>query len=387
MLPMQLVVALAGVLLLAVAAAYEALTFLAMLVWQLRRPLPKAREAQPPVSLLKPLCGVEPELYENLRSFCMQDFPLYQIVFGVQDAGDPAIGIAHRLAGEFPGVPIEIVIDDSLHGSNRKVSNLINMVQHARHDVLIISDSDTRVGRDYLQTVSAPLVDRRIGMVACLYRCVPVAGIWSRLGAMYINDWYMPSVLLAWLFGHRSYASGQTMGIRRDTLEALGGLRAVANQLADDYELGERVRGLGLRLVLSSYMPETVQETPNAAALVGHETRWMRTLRALAPGGFRFLFITFTLPLMVMGLALAALEPKLASHALALLSVALISRMGKSCVPRLAQGRIPLSDLCLLPVRDLLLFWVWSYALLTSRIVWRGSKFEVGARGVMRGSA
>ena len=384
---MPFVVSLAGILLLAVAAVYETLTFIAVLIWQLRRPLAASHKERPAVSVLKPLCGVEPELYENLRSFCTQEYPSYQVVFGVQDAADPAIAIAQRVAREFPALPIEIVVDDSIHGSNRKVSNLINMMQRARHDVLIISDSDTRVGRDYLRTVCAPLVDRRIGMVACLYRCVPVAGIWSRLGAMYINDWYMPSVLLAWLFGHRSYVSGQTMGLRRETLEALGGLRAVANQLADDYELGERVRGLGLRLALSSYMPETIQETPDAAALINHETRWMRTIRALAPGGFRFLFVTFTLPLVAAGFALAAMEPRLEPLALWLLGVALVCRAGISCVPRLAQRRIPLGDLCLLPVRDLLLFCVWSCAIFTSHIVWRGSKFEVGAGGVMRGSA
>jgi ceramide glucosyltransferase len=196
----------------------------------------------------------------------------------------------------------------------------------------------------------------------------------------------MPSVLLAWLFGHRNYASGQTMGLRRDTLETAGGLQAVVNQLADDFKLGELVRRLGLRIVLSHYIPETVQEERSASALITHEVRWMRTIRAVAPGAYRFLFLSFTLPLQAAGFTLIAADPGLAIHLLPLLWAALLCRVGVSLAPRLAQRRIPLSDLCLLPVRDLLLFWAWSCALFTSRVSWRGSEFEVGIRGVMRGS-
>src|SRR6202035_2890012 len=218
MLPTHSLMALTGVLLVALAAAYDAFIFIAMLVWQLRRSRDRSGRPCPPVTLLKPLCGLEPELYENLRSFCLQDYPNYQVVFGAQDAADPAAAIARQLAREFPALAIDVVIDSSLHGSNRKISNLISMLAHAQHDILIISDSDTRVGRDYLSAVSSPLLNRAVGMVTCIYRRIPARNFWSRLGAMYINDWYMPSVLLAWLFGHRNYASGQTMGLRRDTL-------------------------------------------------------------------------------------------------------------------------------------------------------------------------
>jgi ceramide glucosyltransferase len=377
---------LTGVLLVGLAAAYDACIFIAMLVWQLRRTRARIAISRPPVTLLKPLCGVEPELYENLRSFCLQDYPAYQIVFGAHDAADPAVAIARQLAREFPALPIDIVIDNALHGSNRKVSNLISMLQYAQHDILIIADSDARVGRDYLSSVSSPLLDRAVGMVTCIYRRIPARDLWSRLGAMYINDWYMPSVLLAWLFGHRDYASGQTMGLRRDTLEAVGGLQAVVNQLADDYKIGELVRGLGLRIVLSHYVPETIQEERKASTLVSHEVRWMRTIRALAPAGYRFLFLSFTLPLQAVGFALTIADPGLAFRLLPLLWTTLICRVGVSSVPRFAQRRIPLSDLCLLPVRDLLLCWAWSRALFTSRISWRGTEFEVGVRGVMRRS-
>src|SRR6185437_10708189 len=205
----------------------------------------------PPVTVLKPLCGAEPGLYDHLRSFCLQDYPEFQIVFGVGEADDPAIEVAGRLRAQFPKLAIDVVVDPRQHGHNRKISSLINMLKHARHDVLVMADSDAFVGRDYRTSVTAPLLDKKVGLVTCLYHGEPTHLVWSRLGAMYINEWYMPSVLLAWLFGHENYVSGQTLCLRRDTLQAIGGLLGIVNHLADDYELGQLVRRLGLRIVLS----------------------------------------------------------------------------------------------------------------------------------------
>jgi ceramide glucosyltransferase len=378
------VAALAGLALLSATTAYSVLTCVAVEVWRLRGTRRRTATPRPPVTVLKPLCGAEPGLYENLRSFCLQDYPALQLIFGVRDAADPALAVVRRLVEEFRSLPIDIVIDASQHGSNRKVSNLMNMLPRATHDLLIISDSDAVVGPDYLSTVTAPLLNPKNGLVTCIYQSVPTTGVWSRLGAMYINDWYMPSVLLAWLFGHRDFASGQTMGLRRDTLEAMGGLSVIADHLADDYELGQQVRKLGLRLVLSPYLLETVQDEPDPAALIAHELRWMRTIRVLAPAGFTFLFLSFTLPLAAVGIALTAAEPAVASTALKLFCITLAARLGLSCIPRLAHERLSFADLWLLPLRDLLLCWVWWRAFFTSRVTWRGSKFIVDAHGVMR---
>ena len=241
-----------GIASLVLALSYAVLVLVAVLAWRMAG---KAGNSQrlPPVTLLKPLCGAEPELYEHLRSFCQQDHPEFQIVFGVRDRTDPALEVAERLAAEFPSLPIDVVVDPQHHGSNGKVSNLINMMTRARHDVLALADSDTFVGSDYLSTVTAPLMDQNVGLVTCIYRGVPTASIWSRLGAMYINEWYVPSVLVAWLFGYRGYVSGQTLCLRRDTLQAIGGLGAIANHLAEDYRLGELIRALGKRIVLLPY--------------------------------------------------------------------------------------------------------------------------------------
>src|SRR5580700_4168836 len=220
-----------GLACLVLAAGYSVLALVAVLAWQLRRATAYS-QPPPPVTLLKPLCGAEPGLYEHLRSFCQQEHPQYQIVFGVRDPADPALEIVQRLVAEFPSLPIDVVINPQQHGSNYKVSNLINMSALARHDVLAMADSDTFVRHDYLTTVTAPLRDHRVGLVTCIYRGVATSRIGARLGAMYINEWYMPSVLLAWLFGYQGYVSGQTLCLRRDTLQAIGGLRGIADHLA-----------------------------------------------------------------------------------------------------------------------------------------------------------
>jgi ceramide glucosyltransferase len=372
-----------GFVSLSLAASYAVLTVVAVLVWRLRRG-PSGSRSRPPVTVLKPLCGAEPGLHEHLRSFCQQNYPEFQIVFGVRDAGDPACAVVKRLAAEFPSVPIELVINPQLHGSNLKISNLINMLPYARHDILAMADSDAFVGADYLATVTAPLLDADVGLVTCIYRGTPTKGIWSRLGAMYINEWYVPSVLLAWLFGHEGYVSGQTVCLRRDTLDAIGGLRVLANHLADDHRLGELVRGLGLRIVLSPYVVDGEHHEPNFNLLTRHELRWMRTIRVLRPRSFRLIFLTFSLPLAVFGIVAAGAESSLSMTAWVLFGITVLARLVLHFVHRLRDDRAPVSDLWLLPARDLLICWVWCRSFFTSHVTWRGNEFAVGADGVMR---
>ena len=379
----HLLIGIVGVGTLVLAAAYALLTLVAVLVWHGRK-LARAPVKLPPVTVLKPLCGAEPGLYENLRTFCQQDYPEFQIVFGVGDADDPALAVVARVVEEFPSLPIEVVINPQQHGHNRKISSLINMLEHARHDMLVMADSDAFVRPDYLSSVTAPLLDRKVGLVTCLYHGEPTGPVWSRLGAMYINEWYMPSVLLAWLFGHENYVSGQTLCIRRDTLEAIGGLQVIANHLADDYQLGQRVRDLGLRIVLSSYMLKAEHHEPTLESLVRHELRWMRTLCVLKPRSFRFIFFTFSLPLAVLGLLLVFPESYFATVALPLFQVTVIARLALHLVHRIRDRRPMFADVWLLPARDLLICWVWSRSFFTSRFTWRGSDFHVGDDGIMR---
>jgi ceramide glucosyltransferase len=371
-----------GLLLLAMTVCYGVLTAVAVLNWRLRRPSPRT-SARPAVTLLKPLCGAEPSLYEHLRSFCSQDYPEYQIVFGVRDPADHALAVVHRLTVEFPSLPIDVVINPQLHGSNFKIGNLINMQEKAHHDVLIIADSDTFVAPDYLACVTAPLNDPAVGLVTCVYEDVPAGGIWSRLGAMYINEWYIPSALLAALFGHRSYASGQTLCMRRQTLEAIGGFAAMANHLADDYRLGELIRGLGLRIELSPTVVMAEHDEASLDSLTRHERRWMCTIRALKPRSFRAMFLSFILPVAVAGLSLAGTASGIARLAWLLFGTAITARLILHFAHRIRDRRSLFSDLWLVPVRDLLLCWIWLQTFFTSRVTWRGGEFEVDADGIM----
>jgi len=367
---------------LALAATYAVLALVAVLAWQMRRAASKPLCLRP-VTVLKPLCGAEPGLYENLRSFCRQNHPEYQIVFGVRDASDPALAVVARLTAEFPLLPIDVVVNPQQHGSNCKVSNLINMIMRARHDVLAISDSDTFVGHDYLTTVTAPLLDSKVGLVTCLCRGVPMRGIWSRLSSMYINEWYVPSVLLAWLFGYRGYVSGQALCLRRDTLHAIGGLRATASQLGENYRLGELIRGLGQRIVLSPYALKAQHHELNLDSLMRHELRWMRAIRVVRPLSFPFLFITFTFPLAVLGIALTAAEPSISATGWALFQTTVMARLALHFVNRLLGNRPPVREFWLLPARDLMMCWAWGRSFFTTRVTWLGSDFDVAADGVM----
>jgi ceramide glucosyltransferase len=365
------------------AAGYIVLAALAAMAGH-RGGLPDSSQTKPPVTILKPLCGAEPGLYGNLRSFCTQNYPYFEIIFGVRDAADPACPIVERLIAEFASLPIKLIIDPKLHGSNRKVSNLINMLPHADHELLVMADSDALVRADYLSTVTAPLRDREVGLVTCLYRAIPTSGIWSRLGAMYVNDWYMPMVLLSWMLGYRGYVSGQTLCIRQSTLRTIGGLQVLANQLAEDHRLGQFVRGLNLKIELSPYLVEGEHHETDLRSMMSHELRWMRTIRALRPRSFAGLFLTFSLPLALLGIALVvAAAPATSPAAWGLFGGCLIARVALHVGPRIRHGQPILSDLWLLPFSDLLLFWAWCRSLFTSRIAWRNQEFDVDADGVM----
>jgi ceramide glucosyltransferase len=336
---------------------------------------PPNREALPPVTILKPLYGADPETYECLRSFCEQAYPQFQVVFGVCDPQDPAVAVVHRLQKEFPSRDLALAADRKEHGSNRKVNNLINMMAHARHDYLVVSDSDVKVDRDYLTKLIPPLLDAGVGIVTCRYRGVPRPGIWSLLGSMYINEWFMPSVRVAALLGYRTFAFGATIGMRRETLARIGGFNSVSNQLADDYRLAELTRQLGLRTVLSPVVVDTLVQDCTAADLVAHELRWRRTIRNLNPYGYVFSVVTLGLPVTALQLLLTqGAAPAAAIFSATAVASALIHfnarRPGTST-----------AVLLLVPIRDLLHvgLWIWSFA--TRHVQWGDDHYEVSRDG------
>jgi ceramide glucosyltransferase len=338
----------------------------------------RAPADSPPVSVLKPLCGAEHALYDCLRSFCEQDHPRFQIVFGVSEPDDPAIAVVRRLRREFPSADLAIAIDSTQHGSSPKVSNLINMMALARYDHLVISDSDVRVTRDYLAKVVAPLRDPGVGIVTCCYRGWARAGLWSLLGAMFITEWFTPSVRVAAMAGSRSFAFGATIAIRRQVLASIGGFKAIANQLADDYRLGELTRRLGLRTVLSDVVVETCVDESNLGELLRHELRWLRTIRAVRPVGHALCFITFGIPV-------AALGSLLAAGALRVLAMLAITAVARAMLHSTLRKRdAALAHLLLLPLRDTLSFALWGWSFATRRVRWRDDHYQVTRNGAFR---
>jgi ceramide glucosyltransferase len=357
----------AGALLSALATLYA----LAALLCRPRTWRPTEGGAAPvPVSVLKPLCGAEPNLERNLASLCSQSHPCYQLVFGVRDPGDPAVEVVARLARRFPGVDMQLVADPRVHGSNLKVSNLINMRAAARHPWLVLADSDIGAGPDYLERVTAPLAEPGIGIVTCLYRGVAAAGFWSRLGVLFIDTWFAPSVGVASRGGSSAFGFGATIALRADTLDRIGGFEALKDRLADDFWLGELTRRQGLATVLSEVLVTTDVTERSLAALWARERRWMQTIRSLNPPGYAFCFVSFTLPMLALGLSLA---PASWNWALALPGFSARMLLHWRAQPRLAA--LPLA-----PLRDCLLLLEWLSAFAGSTTRWRGHWLRVDGR-------
>jgi ceramide glucosyltransferase len=364
-----------GLALAAAAGVYAVLAALASAIAAVRahRQATVAALPAPAVSVLKPLCGHEHGLYQQLRSVCVQDYPNFQLVLGLQNPQDGALPAVRLLRHQFDALDIDCVIDATRHGANAKVSNLINMLPRCRHELLVMADSDIQVPADYLARVVAPLADPCVGLVTCAYVGRARSGLWSALGAMFINDWFMPNVRLAALFGSQAFVSGATVAMRRAVLERSGGLDALRDQLADDYQLGIQVRALGLKVKLSELAVDTMVDEPSLAALWEHTARWLRTIRSVRPGGYACCFITFSLPLAALGAALAGFRPM----ALILLGITVAGRLVLH-FPRHARGW---RQLGLIPLHDALLFTLWCCSFGGREVSWRRERFGVGRGG------
>lgn len=374
------------VALVCIAAGYALVAALAMPSARARRPADckRAGANRQAVSVLKPLCGAEPRLFENLATFCEQRHPCYQLLFGVSSPNDPAIGVVRRLQAAYPGRDIELVVDSRVHGKNLKVSNLINLAAHAKHPLIVVADSDIAAEPGYLEAITAPLADPGVGIVTCLYHAESVGGFWTRVGALFVNEWFAPSVRIAHAGGSRRFGFGATLALRASTLEQTGGFAALKDCLADDYWLAEHTRACGLETVLSEVVVATDVIEPDFASLWLRETRWLRTIRSINPAGFSFLFVTFTTPWIVLA---AVLAYWLAGHGApvrdamfaAAAALGLLARLGVH-----ARGsrdlRTFLRDLPLVPLRDGLLALQWLAAAFGSHVTWRGARVPIVAR-------
>ncbi|MCW3476933.1 bacteriohopanetetrol glucosamine biosynthesis glycosyltransferase HpnI [Limobrevibacterium gyesilva] len=338
---------------------------------------------RPAVTVLKPLHGDEPMLEQALASLCAQDYPDYQIVFGVQNPADSALAVVERLRARFPGRDIAVVVDPAAHGSNHKVSNLINMLPAARHDVLVIADSDVHCAPDYLEQIVRSLAVPGTGLVTTLYAGVAATPtVAGALGASWINHSFLPGALLARRLG-RQDCLGATMALRREVLASVGGLEALADYLADDHMLGRLVQQQGLAVRLAATVVSTTVPEASLRALFRHELRWARTILALVPAEFTLSALQYPLFWAVLAMALAGGDALAVALFLGVWAVRAATARAIDRTLGLTKSVLATTaPIWLFPLRDLMSITVILVSYGSDRVEWRGQVMHTG-----RGSA
>jgi ceramide glucosyltransferase len=338
-------------------------------------PVPQLRET-PPVSVLKPLSGADDGLEENLRSFFEQDYPEFEILFAVRTRDDPAVALVERLRSEYPGVASRMIVTGEPPYPNAKVFSLARMLEQARYELVVMSDSDIRVEPRMLRTLAAEFQDPRIGLATCPYRAVPGNSFWSLLEALGLNTEFLAGVLVARLLEGMKFAMGPTIAARRSTLERIGGLERVKDYLAEDFMLGRLVAAAGVGVILSSYVIEHRIGGARLVENLRHRLRWARSTRRSRPAGYAGQIFTNPTPA---ALALWIMRPEWWPLAL----TALVFRAVAAWAVAWQVLRDPLTKQCwwLLPIQDLLSWMIWIAGFFGDRITWRGRRYVLRADG------
>jgi ceramide glucosyltransferase len=339
---------------------------------------PQAVAFHPPITILKPLCGLDSDAYTNLASFCQQAYPTYQVLFGVSCETDPVIPVVKQLIHDYPQTEIQLIVDDRVIGSNLKVSNLANIERHASYDLLLMSDSDIWVGSDYLQRIVQPMQNLSVGVVTCLYRS-RVHSVIAALEAIAISTDFHPSVLVAHSIGWVKFAMGSTILIRRPVLEKIGGFAAIADYLADDFMLGNLPTQVGYTVTLSDYVVDHTLDTQGLAHFLQHQNRWNCCTRVSRSWGYLGLIVTHGTAMSIFFL--------LATHGSWLGWGMLVGTWMMRLLMGWIVGVIYLQDTVvkqwfwLLPFRDLISFGLWLYSWFGSTVMWRGQPFKLTKSG------
>jgi ceramide glucosyltransferase len=340
-----------------------------------RRRTPASANFTPPISILKPVRGLDRDAYENFASFARQDYPEFEILFNVADDRDPAIPVIQKLIRDFPSITIRLFAGCEQLGASQKMNKLVRLAENARHDLLVISDSDIRVEPGYLRAVSLPFQDSSVGVVTCLYRGLTLSSFAADLEAIGISSDFDAGVLSAWQLGDVDFALGATMATTKARLTGIGGFAALVNFFCDDYELGNRIAHSGYRIELSPYSVSTVFAEQAFAESFRHQLRWNLTLRSSRPLGHFGLIATHGFPWAI----LAALLAPSAAIAAAYLGAYLLLRG----VMAWTVGVWGLRDsllrrrMWMLPLRDAFAFVVWLASFFHNRIEWRGSHYTI----------
>ncbi len=355
--------------------------FAMLSVWATWRVLARRGEAEqrfaPPLTVLKPLHGLEPGLADNIASFCRQDYPQYQLVLSVQHSNDPAIPLMRRFERDYPHL-ITVVIKDRPPTLNGKVQNLIDAVPAARHDYLVISDSDVRASRDYLTKIVQPLADSSVGYACTLYRAVDATRWYDKLELLGMNLDFVPGVVFAYWSKAAPFCLGATVAFRRDDLEAIGGMAALADYLVEDQELGRRITATGKSMSLVPMTVDLIARFDSFRNWWTHQVYWDQNTKAANPMGFALTVLVRAVPFAL----LYVLATGASATSLAVLAAAVAIRCTTAAaIARLLDDREGLRALWLLPLRDVLGLGSWLAAMVKRRFFWRGHEFELTASG------
>ena len=348
------------------------LLFAGFLTFRLR-----ARDDRPetnpvPVTILVPVCGHEPGLEQRLTALCDQDYDApVQLICGISSPEDPAIPAVKRAIAARPDCSIDLHVDPAVHGRNLKVSNLINMAERARHETLVLIDSDIEVGPGYLTSVVGELQRPGVGAVTCLYHGVPVGGLWARLAAMGINTHFLPSVFVALATGLGEPCFGSTIALSHDTLRRIGGFHAFSDQLSDDYAIGQAVRQLGLEVAVPPFALGHVCSDGSARQLLAAQIRYARTIKSIDPTGHAGGVITHPFALSLTAAAIGG-----GGQALTLAAIALACRVAL-CWRMERQFAARAGSYLLVPLYDLMSFAVYVASFFGATVKWRGNRFRV----------
>ncbi len=356
---------------LAIPAVAGAIYFSLVLIAALRVPSSLASGFTPPISILKPIHGRDERLYQALVSHAEQDYPEFELLFGVRDPDDPALVDIRRLATEYPHLPIRIVTDLP-KASNGKVGTLIGLVAVARYPTLLVNDSDILVESDYLRRVAAPLENPAVGLVTCLYRARGQS-FPARFEALGIATEFIPGVLVARLIGVAEFALGSTMAFHKSHLQQVGGFESIANYLADDYQLGKRIHELGLHIAFADSIVETNLGSGTWRDIWKHQIRWSRTIRVSRTGGYIGALVTHATFWSL--IALLAGQWQMALLTMAIRIAAAIAT-GKLLKTKIAWW--------LIPIRDLWGFAIWSVGLFGTTVTWRDQRLHLRPDGCIK---
>ena len=329
----------------------------------------------PRVSILKPVRGLDRASYENFATFCRQDYPDYEIVFAVADEDDPATDVVRRLIASFPDRSIRLLIGAPNLGPSSKVNKLCRLTRDARHDLLVINDSDIRVTPDYLRAVVAPFRDPRVGAVTCLYVGITDGHLAGDLEAIGIATDFAAGVLVARQLEGVKFALGATMATTRDRLRDIGGFEALASYCAEDFQLGHRIAALGYVVELAPYVVSSECAAPTLRGYFQHQLRWAISTRHSRPLGYAGLLLTQGLPWAVAATLVVPTAAVAAGYFGAYLALRLVMAW---TIAKWALGDVPVvRKWWLLPIRDALAFVVWLAGFCLNRIHWRGREFLV----------